>query len=180
VHRQKRLAQRHRSPAPAAWLAQPLAPQQIANGRGRRAPLFGILPLQDGAQLLRTLIGPPTPQRHDRRGDLVGHRHAMAVRRARARLQPTRPLFPIASQQPVASIAADAVALTENLSGIYPVHNVRYLSGSDPERPPHPSLSPNWGRGLRRVGEAEPSLTRSWVRGLPADVGISGLDLVSC
>src|SRR6516165_3472203 len=29
----------------------------------------------------------------------------------------------------------------------------------------HPSLSPQWGRGLRRVGEAQPRLTRSWVRG---------------
>jgi S1-C subfamily serine protease len=32
-------------------------------------------------------------------------------------------------------------------------------------RPPHPFLSPHGGRGLRRVGEAQPSLTRSWVRG---------------
>src|SRR5262245_35267 len=32
--------------------------------------------------------------------------------------------------------------------------------------PPSPNpLPPIGGRGLRRVGEAEPSLTRSWVRG---------------
>src|SRR6266851_7874009 len=33
------------------------------------------------------------------------------------------------------------------------------------ERSPHPALSPQWGRGLRRVGEAQPSPTRNWVRG---------------
>jgi hypothetical protein len=31
-------------------------------------------------------------------------------------------------------------------------------------QPPHPSLSPSGG-GLRGIGEAKPSLTRSWVRG---------------
>src|SRR6266481_5302663 len=30
---------------------------------------------------------------------------------------------------------------------------------------PSPCPLPQWGRGLRRVGEAQPSLTRSWVRG---------------
>jgi hypothetical protein len=36
------------------------------------------------------------------------------------------------------------------------------------EQPPHPS-PPKGGRGLRRVGEAKPSPTRSWVRGVPPD-----------
>ena len=31
--------------------------------------------------------------------------------------------------------------------------------------PPHLSSPPVGGRGMRRVGEAKPSLTRSWVRG---------------
>src|SRR5271167_4669268 len=36
----------------------------------------------------------------------------------------------------------------ENLSGIYPVHNVRYLSGSDRAPPPHPDpLRPQGQRG---------------------------------
>jgi hypothetical protein len=35
-------------------------------------------------------------------------------------------------------------------------------------RTPSPFPLPQWGRGLRRVGEAQPSLTRSWVRGTPA------------
>src|SRR6516165_175868 len=113
MHRQKRLAQRHRSPASAAWLAQPLAPQQIANRRRRWPQLFGLTALQHRAQLLGTPIRPLAPQRHDRRGDLLGHRHAMPVRRPRARLQPTRPLFPIASRHPVAGIAANAIALTQ-------------------------------------------------------------------
>src|SRR5258708_24639449 len=33
---------------------------------------------------------------------------------------------------------------------------------------PSPFPLPQWGRGLRRVGEASPSLTRSWVRGRAA------------
>src|SRR5271167_2577981 len=113
VHRQKRLGQRHRSPAPTARLAQPLAPQQIANRRGRRPKPFRIAPLQYRAQLLGAPERPLAPQRHDRRGDLLGHRHAMPVRRPRACLQPTRPLFSIASQQSVAGVAADAIALTQ-------------------------------------------------------------------
>jgi hypothetical protein len=45
------------------------------------------------------------------------------------------------------------------------------------EQPPHSSLSP-MGRGLRRVGEAKPSLTQSWVRGTtPALNGIGELAL---
>jgi hypothetical protein len=41
-----------------------------------------------------------------------------------------------------------------------------FIDGIGTGSPPHPSLSPReGGRGLRRVGEAEPSLTRSWVRG---------------
>src|SRR6516225_10198722 len=156
VYRQKRLGQRHRAPAPAARLAQPRT------------------------QLLGTPKRPLAPQCHDRRGHLLGHRHAMPVRCPRTRLQPATTLFPIASQQPVAGVAADAVALTQhrhrqlppqtlgderdllvhdtgflprhrqspplptakNLSGIYPVHNVRYLSGSDRGSAPHPSPLP--------------------------------------
>src|SRR6266568_1123837 len=33
------------------------------------------------------------------------------------------------------------------------------------EASPSPCPLPQWGRGLRKVGEALPSLTRSWVRG---------------
>src|SRR5271166_1953653 len=113
VHRQKRLGQRHRSPSPAAWLAQPLAPQQIANCRGRRPKPFRITPLQHCTQLLGAPKRPLAPQRHDRRGNLLGHRHAVPVRRPRACLQPTRPLFSIASQQPVAGVTADPIALTQ-------------------------------------------------------------------
>src|SRR5580693_3103615 len=113
VHQQKRLRQRHRSPLPAAWRTEPIAPQQIADRRGRRPSLFGSLPLQDGAQLLGTPIRPPPPQRHDRRGNLRAYRQRMPVRRSRTRRQPARTLCPIASQQPVAGIAADAIALTQ-------------------------------------------------------------------
>ena len=45
-----------------------------------------------------------------------------------------------------------------------------FRSDCTARRPPHPSLSPRpGGRGLRRVGEAQPSLTRSWVRGVRPD-----------
>jgi hypothetical protein len=43
--------------------------------------------------------------------------------------------------------AKSPFAERENLPGIYPVHNVRHLSGSDPDEPLTPALSPQAGRG---------------------------------
>src|SRR6266571_3546750 len=77
-------------------------------------------------------------------------------------------------------IAAAASLVQGQADEATPIVVVRGLRWSAPDAPararplpmilsscgsPSPCPLPQWGRGLRRVGEAQPSLTRSWVRG---------------
>ena len=108
-NREKGLGHRHRAPPPAPRRAQSLAAQQIADGRRRRPLPLRIATLQHRAQLLRSPIRPLAPQRHNRLGDLFGHRQTMPVRRPRARRQPVESFALIALDQPVPGVPSDAI-----------------------------------------------------------------------
>src|SRR5579883_325269 len=114
---------RHRLEGPGERLCRPPAParraqafpaQQIADRRRRRPWPLPIASHQDRPQLLRPPIRPLAPQRHDRRRDLLGHRHAVTMRRPRARHQTAGSFLLIAPHQPIAGVTADAEALAQH------------------------------------------------------------------
>src|SRR6185312_5706251 len=120
-HRQERLRLRHCRPTAPPRRAQSFATQQVADRRRRRPKPLRIAARQYRAQLLRSPMRPFAPQRHDRRGGLLGHRQAMALRRARAWRQAAHAFLTIPLHQPVAGVAADATALTQRRHRQFPL-----------------------------------------------------------